>query len=702
MAKIRHKKSQPVQVELTREEILIRNLLIEVPESHYELERREIATLFANLAYYGYALSAEACKRLMRLSETEVDNWWSKTEPALKAITGANRNMGEYVVYKNFPKEVLNMSLTEYWLKQILMYVGLPNEWFTEAELARIPVKENISLKILHLALPGAPEQLAQNLADQPSRWTPDQYETMRFLLLHAMIRCDEKRIPFKENQVRYAALLFTLNEPVQFDSATDVLRFAIALSDGDVTMNSNSPFRRFRRHERRRLLAMLNGTSNLEEDMARDRERWKRLMYVLHPFDYRESYPQVCEAANALYTDTFETFNSKLEKLLASSDPVSLDMLATRPGEFMHRLQHLIRLFGPQAVDVFRKVVPKLTVLQLLKTEKYIKTISNRRFRTFAPRSNWNRMQVANNTIRIPEKIRKDLLLVIAAELKERLPLLLERPVNLDPVTWSIKLPDNDAELTPYGRGTVFYIPENVTFIRTASYWQIKRTGNIWFDNGWNFFDSQWKSCGVCCWNAVNFNSGAAIFSGDPTNSKELDGKACQMIDLYLDKLDRTTTRYAVWNILSYNGISFNKADDVFAALQWGEKAETGKLFEPARCQLAFPLRGDNLTKYIVCIDIQERNLIYLDANLKGNVQSASANAKILEELMPAFWEYIHTKPSVADLFAHAEKHKDGLPVLYSDATHTLKDKEPAYVFRPVNEQSSFTPFDLSQLLKV
>lgn len=700
MAKSRHSKNTAIPAELTLEQILIRNMLIEVPESHYELERRELATLFANLGYYGYALSAEACKRLMRLSLAEAESWWNKTEPALKAITGANRNMGHYVVYKNFPKEVLLMPLVEYWLKQIMMYVGLPNQWFTEAELARIPMKEDFTLKILHLALPGSSEQIAQNLANQPSRWTPDQYEAMRYLLLHEMIRCDEKQIPYKENQVRYAALLFELNEPVHFDSATDVLRFAIALSDGDVTMSTNSPFRQFRRHERRRLLAMLNGATNLQEDMARDNERWKRLIYALHPFDYRESYPHVCEAANALYSNSIETFNSKLENLLVANDPASLDMLAARPGEFMRRLQHLLKRFGPQAVDVFRNVVPKLTVLQLVKTEKYLKTITHRNFRTFAPRSNWNRMQVVKNTIRIPEKLRTALLALIAAELRERLPVLLERPVNLDPGTLYIKLPDNDAELTPYGRGTVFHIPENITFIRTASYWQIKSKGNIWFDNGWNFFDDEWKSRGVCCWNAINFNNGAAIFSGDPTNSKDLDGKACQMIDLYLDKLQHTKTRYAVWNILAYSRISFNKADDVFAALQWGEKAETGKLFEPARCQMAFPLRGDNLTKYIVCIDIRERKLVYLDANLRGHVNTAEANCKILEELMPAFWEYVNAKPTVADLFAHAVKHKDGLHVLYSDAHHTLKDKEPAYVFRPENDQSSFTPFDISQLL--
>ena len=61
---------------------------------------------------------------------------------------------------------------------------------------------------------------------------------------------------------------------------------------------------------------------------------------------------------------------------------------------------------------------------------------------------------------------------------------------------------------------------------MRTASYWKSGPTrGNIWYDNGWNFFDAQWQPLGVCCWNVNTFADGAAIFSGDPTNAKDLQG---------------------------------------------------------------------------------------------------------------------------------------------------------------------------------
>jgi hypothetical protein len=66
----------------------------------------------------------------------------------------------------------------------------------------------------------------------------------------------------------------------------------------------------------------------------------------------------------------------------------------------------------------------------------------------------------------------------------------------------------------------------------------------------------------------------------------------------------------------------------------------------------------------------------------------------------MPAFVEYLDALPSVRDLFANARQDREGMPVLYDDAARPVTGGGPAYVFRPVNEASSFRPFDISSLL--
>lgn len=83
-----------------------------------------------------------------------------------------------------------------------------------------------------------------------------------------------------------------------------------------------------------------------------------------------------------------------------------------------------------------------------------------------------------------------------VNAEIAKRMEVLFPKGVMLDKATSKIKLQTNDQTLAAnYGRGTVFDMPENVNFIRSASYWQMKDSGNIWFDNSWNFFDENWGS---------------------------------------------------------------------------------------------------------------------------------------------------------------------------------------------------------------
>ncbi len=75
-----------------------------------------------------------------------------------------------------------------------------------------------------------------------------------------------------------------------------------------------------------------------------------------------------------------------------------------------------------------------------------------------------------------------------------------------------------------------------------------------------------------MCCWDHERFHD-AAVFSGDPTNSKDLEGRACQLLDLYPNKLVALGVRYAVWTVLCFSRITFSKAIEVHAALQWGEQ---------------------------------------------------------------------------------------------------------------------------------
>jgi hypothetical protein len=683
--------------------VLVRHDLVAVPgPGAAATGPAALATVAANIAYFGYALAGPAYGALARAGDDALAQWWAALEPVLAELTGDDRKMDRFVVYRNFPAEVLAMDEVTYWSRQILMYWGLPSVYLAEEERERPPLTDAPAPRVLHAATDGSLAGILASLCALPARWTDDQWADVEFLA-HAPV--DLTNVPFVENRIRLAALMCARGLPATVGTATDVLRLAVALSDGDISLRRPDRLRRFTRRERRFLLAMMEGATHLDEDVARRREQFKRLMRELRPGDYRHAFPRVVAAYDRLYRAVpVPGFNADVERMLAARDPAVLTLLATRPGEYVRRLRVLVRVFGAPAVEVFVTLTGRLSVIQLLKLRGFLSMVDRRRWRMFPPRGNWSRVQVvaADKRARLSVGHRDDLLHAIGEELTARLSTT--GPVDLSPAVERVKLPTNDAELAPYGRGTVFPIPVRMKFLRTASYWKLGPgipTG--WYDNGWNFFDDHWKPLGACCWNRPKFGQGpgraGAVFSGDPVSGSEKEGRATQLIDLNLDRLPRLRVRYAVWSVLCYSRKKFSEASDVFAALQWGRNAEDGALFEPSRCQLAFPLTGDVYTKFVAYVDVKRRELVYLDANLPVDISSAAMNGDRLSVSMPAYVEYLASLPSVHDLYRHAPAAGDGMPVVYDDADVRITGG-PAYVFRPSNPANNYDAVDPATLL--
>lgn len=679
---------------LNNTNILLRHGYIAIPEEgKFEISLNELVTVLVNLEYYGYALSNDAYQTLKGVSKDTFYTWWAGLEPELKVVTGDDRNIGDFVVYKNFPAEVLNKSESEYWVSQILMYWGLPNEYFTEEVVLRKEMNpEERKSKTLMLSNNITLQNILDKYLLSAVKWKRFEYDDVIFL--SNSLNVSFEKISFKENLVRLASYFIDNNKPANVKTATDVLRLGAGLSDGDVSLKEKVRFKSFNRKTRRFLLNMLESSTNLEEDIARHKNIWKKFLRNLHVGDFKRSYPNVIKAVDNLYNDNIETFNSKIELMIVNKDKNIFELLTTRPGEFARRLAHVVDIFGKATVMPFVSIVPKLSTLKIAMLRRQLEYANIRANRVFPPKGNWGNMQIGE-TRHIDQGIADSIISSLSQELAARVPSV----EVLDPETANVKLPTNGSDTGIYTRGTVFKIPESVKFIRTASYWKAKLGFNTWFDNGWNFFDKKWNQHGACCWNVPNYVNGAAIFSGDPTNSKEMKGRAAQMIDLYPDKLAKAGIKYAVWNVLCYSNIAFSDATDVFAALQWGEDPQNGKLFEPSRCQLSFPLTGNYKSKYVCVLDLETREMIYIDVSFKGSVSSASDNCINLSEKLPPFMEYIKTLPSIHDLFKESISKDSKIKVLYSDKDVVLNTDSLAYVFLPQGGQD-YKKFDIEKVL--
>ena len=226
------------------------------------------------------------------------------------------------------------MDEADYWLRQILMYWGFPNTLFTEDEAPRDALDEKIELKVLQLADEATLGEIYASLLRLPARWTPGQWDEVSMLAprMHALVPASTT--PFKENLIRLSVLLMELGHAPDLSTATDVLRLASAMSEGDVSLRENTKLRTFKRRERRALLGMLESATRLDEDAARRRERFKRLFRALRPGDWATRFPRCVAIYDLLYRGaTIETYEVKLERLIAAKEPAVLTLLAERPA---------------------------------------------------------------------------------------------------------------------------------------------------------------------------------------------------------------------------------------------------------------------------------------------------------------------------------------------------------------------------------
>ena len=678
-------------------ELLLNNNYVSIKSTDAVVKNtaEAVATIAVNIANYGRGLSQEAYAKLQTLDSPDLVSWWEELEAGLKKITGADKKMGKHMVYKNFPKEVLDKSEMEYWIPQVLMYWGFPKELFAEEEKSRPKLKEKKSAVILHLADDvnfKTAKEIIQSIAKTPAAWKPLETQAM-YSFGHFINVTD---IPFKENLVNYAKYLMSKNIEVHMNSATDVLRIAAAFSGADPSLKDKFKFKSFSNKMRRLFLYALKGFSILNADGAARKELWKRFLFGLHVKSLNGKYGNVANIVEELYKDSLYSFNSKVEVMLKNKDVKVLDLLSQRPGVFKRRFVHVMNLFGNKAVSRFLKddVIDKLTVFQLTSLQSFLSQKNENFYRAFPPKGNWAKMQIVEN------KYSDQKVLDFAINgLKKVIAKKVPKVKMLDEKLKNVKLP-SAGDTVKYTRGTEVIIPNNMKFLRIASYWQATK-GTVWFDNGVNFFDSNWKSVGDIAWNYPSLSMNGdivAAFSGDPVNSFTAEKKACQVIDIYMDKLP-ANVRYGVWNVLCYSRVKFSEVEEVMGCLQWGEYPYAGKVYENSRAQLTFPISGDYYTKYVCVFDFFEKKMVLLDATFKANVSSAYYNSSTLEKVMPAFMEYIKGLPSIYDVFEGAVDKSGDTYMLYSDKNISLSG-ENAYVFKPENEKNTFNQIDINSII--
>ncbi|MGC4006815.1 MAG: hypothetical protein QM811_28290 [Pirellulales bacterium] len=331
----------------------------------------------------GCTASPELCERLRTLSIEQLKSNYDRLIDDLKEMVGAHRRFSP--MYPNFPAQVMEMSQFQLYWNAFRHYCTNRLPGYSVEK--RQPFAERTTMKTIELGtLDDFEKSMGELLRSNTStsdadkaaiRWFVKQYRDRIAPFL-------PQKIEYKENIAFLGGLLLSHTSlgarwlDGKITTATDVLRLAVAMSDGDVSLATATKFRSFNRSERKSLLRCLEGARNRIEDMLRYAEAWKRLGERLHPGDYAERFPETFNAFKIVRNNlAYQSFASRMEETLHRNRPLeAVESLKSRPGDFARRLDHLLRICSPveigSVLESFRSVIAKVAVNVLLQVEAF------------------------------------------------------------------------------------------------------------------------------------------------------------------------------------------------------------------------------------------------------------------------------------------------------------------------------------------
>ncbi len=509
----------------------------------------------------------------------------------------------------------------------------------------RKPLDEKVQLRVISLGDGTEPRDLAVQLATSNASLSEGDREDLRFLAAEFLEALPEG-IPNKENLAFLGGILFSKGVAdfgPYFTTATDVLRLAVALSGGDLSLAEPCLFRRFRREERRRLLALLDRCGNLDEDVLRWPGRWLRLGEKLHPGDYHRRYYHAFEAINHLRNGTSpQTFRSKVEEAVRSGhvkDAVRL--LKDRPGEFGRRLDHILRkartkASREEALKGFLAHAGTVSTPVLLQMMAHFDHRSEQGERTVFPKGSIAKVQTIPALPEMARYLSRSASLGIRRVLRRRFAALPSLgKVYLDPGLKDFLLPFSQRSASkslrtlvrgsrpPFGFGDKSTVRLFIWWKDTKGPVPDEEPGNspdllsyrdryetrvdldlsaVFYDEGWNQLDSI---------TYYGLRNRFACHSGDITSAPR---GASEFIDIDIQKALKHRVRYVLMSVNGFTHQDFCDLPECCAGWMLREGPQSGEAYDPRTVEDKADLAMKARAGIPLIADLAERKVIWCD----------------------------------------------------------------------------------------
>jgi stress response protein SCP2 len=655
-----------------------------VIEGMGDLSDNYVATVMRNIESLGFIFSRPLFDRLKTLTEPQLEKFYKEIVPVLKKMVGAH--VRHKPMYPNFPKQVMEMSEVELYLNAIAHYWtaslqdmgAIGDTWLPEYEAEeRIPLTEKHTLKIINIGSIKDFREIFTMLVGSKSSISEFDKEIVKWFV--ELFGSDIEpilpaAIPFKE-QLCYVASLFMksgvgtiLTKYVK--TATDVLRIAAGMNDGDISLAKPCKFKSFSRAERKFLLSLLENCDNITEDMFRHEKVWVKLLHSLHVGDYASRFPKAFAAADVLRNNKpFETFNSKVEKLICSDVDEAVKLLYNRPSDLARRLDKILReaknpITAAIALDDVSDKISTPVLLQLY--NHFLNRHKYGAVRSFFPKGQVSKVKVIDNNLPAIDSH------TIATVNEYIVKALLKRfakhkwgNVYIDESLKGYIVPmaqrNASKQLKTVARGSKIQLGGDKDTLRFFIWWKNNGDDRVDIDLSALFLNDDFEEASTISY--YNLREGKlGCHSGDITDAP--DG-ASEFIDVHIPSAAKKA-RYLVMVVNSYTGQSYKNLTECFAGWMTRKNVNSGEIFEAKAVQNKFDLSGETKIMVPVIFDLEERKAIWTDMSLK-NYPSFANNVHNNKNSLSKVCQAIATlnRPNLYDLvnlhaMANKAKHAD------------------------------------------
>jgi hypothetical protein len=598
-------------------------LYLEPGDAHNDALAHE---LNHELMAVGYVLTRDAFERVASQHTDQLEQLHRDLTAGLRRVVGGG---GHEPIYRNFPQSVLALSYQEFVINALIHYWS-DGQWRPEdAEAMHRELRfEPVELKPVALLNETAFNRIFTDMLYSEVSLSAFDKQCVDWYLDHGG-PLEFAKIRFKETASYVGQrLLATASGPLPIRSATTLLRIWAAHSGGDEGLKANTRFKNPTTRQRSVLMSTLDQCTDLEDSFKTHRGKWLRLLFFLHPRtpDHAARYPKLAAFTDRLrnHPKTLQTFNAKAEALLQAKSPELFKLLAKRPGVFMRRLDHLVRVFGIEAFYQWFELPP--TFAQLVTVFNHFSTRGQPSAGRAAVLAGQAKSELV--TYKALEPLPTKLVERITTLLMERLKTFtvdeLAGPVFIDPGLYYVPLATNNraSSLALDGKviGETEHYSEQAT-LRLYVHWEGRSDIDL---SG--FMISRDNRVMKVGWNAAHHAGEFVIYSGDNTGVAD---KNAEYLDINTRKIPEDV-EWIVTEARIFRGPTSFAGYQGTVHMGWMSRRypEANRLWQPKTLAHARVMTNEGTVAYLMAYHPRSQSIVHLDMSMGTARVSTAADA--------------------------------------------------------------------------